>query len=717
MRIVYLAPRLIVAGGIRVIIEHVNRLGARGHECHIVVHDESPPELDWLETTAELHALSELPALAADSDAVVATAWFTAYDVNSLPSGPKKCYLVQGQETVFLPGDPQGQAAVEATFRLPFEFITVSSYLVDYLKEHDVRASLALNGVDFDRFFPDPDPFPRTDDRPRVLVEGDSRQPWKRVRETIACLAGLPIEIWTFDPGEDAPRGSHRHFTAPDQDTIRRIYSSCDVLAKGSVLEGFGYGPAEAMACRTAVATLDYRGGKDVCVNGKTALVAPPDDFRALRKAVERLLADEPLRTRLARAGYERVRTTLVWEKSIEALEKAMTRGVPRKRMRHRAGPETVKPLPYHAGPVKTEVEGRPEGMEGPGFEPIPSEVAVSGSGPDPWLPSRTKKRVFLLTADFWGCGWYRMHVPGLALAAKGYEVAMEDEMPPNVIEHFDVFVLQRQYRPEMISVVQTLKAMGKTVIGELDDDFWHLHEDSPVLGFWYANGKEKLKTMERFLGQCDFLTTSTKPLAHVLRQFNPKVKVLPNMLPTSQWTARRQPRDDGTLVIGWAGGEPHGKDVALLAGTMDQIVEEYPHVELHLCGMQAYPFRPHPRVKTLTPVTIEHYPKLLAGFDIGLAPIIDSQFNRAKSDLKFIEYGMVGVPAVLSRVEPYVRTVKHGENGFLAQNPKDWLKFLKRLIEDEKLRTDIAKAAHEYALTRTIEKNLGLWEEAYGLE
>jgi GT2 family glycosyltransferase/glycosyltransferase involved in cell wall biosynthesis len=966
MRIVYLAPRMVVAGGIRVILEHVNRLGARGHECHVVVR-EGPAELDWLETTAEMHTFEALPALAADADAVVATAWFTAYDVANLSAGPKKCYLVQGRETVFFPRQPDMQEAVERTFTLPLEYITVSSYLADYLKSQGVRAALAMNGVDFDLFFPDPEPFPRESERPRILVEGDSGQPWKRVPETIAALDGLGAEFWTFAPSPQTPPGSHRHFVSPDQDTIRRIYSSCDVMAKGSSLEGFGYGPAEAMACRTAVAITDFGGGKDICIDGKTALVAQPDDFAGLRRAVQRLLTDDALRSGLAEAGYDHVRKTLRWDASIDALEAAIAKGMPRKRVKHRAGPQSVKPLPVHSRGIKTEVEGRPEGAgergfaggvlgggatggpsgpvasivipvhnqseltelclstiercttdiahevvvidngstdgtkevlakhpsvrvirnkknkgvgpawnqgikaakgrfiavinndvvvtEGwlsrlvagfdmdhevgiicprfthhempPDFEAVASAVAaeppalsyemqpdayhllvgfayvlkrevvdkvglfdedfemmlyedqdyqdrvleagfkiasvsnvlvhhfqsatvytiddwmkyeiankalyeaksaeraaakapavsLAASSDEAWLPSGSKKRVFLLTADFWGCGWYRLHVPGVALAAKGYEVAMEDELPQDVIEHFDVFVMQRQFRPEMIPLIRALRSMGKTVIGELDDDFWHLHEDSPVLGFWYGDGGVRLKVLEQFLGECDWVTTSTKPLAQVLRKFNPKVKVVPNQLPGPAWKARHKPRKDGKLIIGWAGGEPHGKDVALLAGTMEQIVEEYPHVELHLAGMSVYPFVAHPRIVALQPVTIEHYPKLLSGFDIGLAPIVDSAFNRAKSDLKFIEYGMVGVPAILSRVEPYLRVVKHGENGFLAQNPKDWLKFLKRLVEDEKLRTDIADAAHEYAVTRTIAKNVGLWEEAYGLK
>ena len=76
----------------------------------------------------------------------------------------------------------------------------------------------------------------------------------------------------------------------------------------------------------------------------------------------------------------------------------------------------------------------------------------------------------------------------------------------------------------------------------------------------------------------------------------------------------------------------------------------------------------------------------------------------------------MIGLPIVASRVAPYERSLKHGETGFFARNPKDWLKHLSNLIENPELRVRLATNARAWAETRTIDRNTGLWERAYGL-
>ncbi len=58
---------------------------------------------------------------------------------------------------------------------------------------------------------------------------------------------------------------------------------------------------------------------------------------------------------------------------------------------------------------------------------------------------------------------------------------------------------------------------------------------------------------------------------------------------------------------------------------------------------------------------------------DIFIAPLIDNQFNRCKSAIKYLEYSALGVPGVYSRLSPYSSVVKHGENGFLASTLEEW--------------------------------------------
>jgi glycosyltransferase involved in cell wall biosynthesis len=204
--------------------------------------------------------------------------------------------------------------------------------------------------------------------------------------------------------------------------------------------------------------------------------------------------------------------------------------------------------------------------------------------------------------------------------------------------------------------------------------------------------------------------------LAGVLRQFNSKVVVLPNMLPREHWDVERTDNGD-TVVVGWAGSVSRSWDLRVVSTVMPYLLGRYPNLEFHVSGpsnIEAFP--EHERIRLLGPVSIEQYPTLLAPFDIGLAPLDDNEFNRAKSDLKFLEYARLGIPCVASKLEPYIHSIVPGVNGFLAKRERDWLKHLTALIEDAELRASIGAAAKDFAMTRIIDDHIGLWEKAYGL-
>jgi glycosyltransferase involved in cell wall biosynthesis len=118
-----------------------------------------------------------------------------------------------------------------------------------------------------------------------------------------------------------------------------------------------------------------------------------------------------------------------------------------------------------------------------------------------------------------------------------------------------------------------------------------------------------------------------------------------------------------------------------------------------------------HERVEICEPCEIQDYPKWLQGMriDIGLAPLASGRFNKSKSNLKYLEFGAMGVPAVYADQEAY-EEVEHGVTGLKASKPSDYYTQLKKLVESKELREKLGMAAHadvkaRYSAQRGAEK------------
>src|SRR4051812_196962 len=80
-----------------------------------------------------------------------------------------------------------------------------------------------------------------------------------------------------------------------------------DFFVMSSVTEGLGTSLLDAMACSRAVVATRTGGIPEVVADGDTGLLVEPRDHHAMAAAIVRLLRDEPLRRRMAAAGFARV--------------------------------------------------------------------------------------------------------------------------------------------------------------------------------------------------------------------------------------------------------------------------------------------------------------------------------------------------------------------------------------------------------------------------
>lgn len=354
VQISFVLPFLNWTGGVRVVFEYAHGLHRRGH--HVTIYFPLLPYAfadrpytfsgfrRWLGDLAlnlrrRTHQkwfpldvpLVMVPRVASPfigrADAIIATAWPTAYSVSRLPPlAGTKFHLVQHHETWSGPPD-----AVNGSYRLSMHKIVIASWLSNLIEQASGQTALAVinNGVDLSTFYPDTEVTRQS----RQILMQYSHLPWKGVADGLRAWdtvrARCPdsrLVMFGLERGRDVPSDIEFHVD-PDQHTLRGLYSSSGIFLSTSWTEGCQLPPMEAMACGCAVVATNVGGVPDYTVPGKTALVVEPHDVEGMAKAIIWLLQNEEERRRLAENGHEQIKQ-FGWDQAITRFESALLRGI-----------------------------------------------------------------------------------------------------------------------------------------------------------------------------------------------------------------------------------------------------------------------------------------------------------------------------------------------------------------------------------------------------
>jgi glycosyltransferase involved in cell wall biosynthesis len=217
-----------------------------------------------------------------------------------------------------------------------------------------------------------------------------------------------------------------------------------------------------------------------------------------------------------------------------------------------------------------------------------------------------------------------------------------------------------------------------------------------------------------------DATIVTTRELGAFVQALQKPVHVVPNGFDLTAWrrarlAVRRRAlaEGDGLLRIGYAGGSrTHQRDFALVAPALGRVLRKHRHCRLvlfrhpkfdrNLVDIAEFPALAglESQIEWRDMVAVEELPDEIARFDINLAPLeTGNVFCEAKSELKFFEAALAGVPTIASPTGPYRRAIRGGETGLLAGTEAEWHAALSRLVADAALRGRMAQAAYHDAL------------------
>ncbi len=294
--------------------------------------------------------------------------------------------------------------------------------------------------------------------------------------------------------------------------------------------------------------------------------------------------------------------------------------------------------------------------------------------------------------------------LPLLELRGAGMEVQLDAEgagMVEGRLRGCDVVHVFRYHERATRRAIRGLREAGSAIVWDNDDDL-----SSPNK----LRSQQTQAELVDMLGLAHVVTTTSPVLAGQYRAWGAaEVHVVENYLPDA-YAAERPPRGDG-LTIGWTAAGEHAYDLKALGirETLAHLLDAHPALRVVSAGLQLG--LTSERYAYTEVVQYQQLARYVGSFDVGIAPIADIPFNRAKSNVKVKEYAAMAVPWLASPIGPYAGLGERQGGRLVADNR--WYEELDRLVRDERARRKLARRGVRWANGQRLRRNLDGWERA----
>lgn len=244
------------------------------------------------------------------------------------------------------------------------------------------------------------------------------------------------------------------------------------------------------------------------------------------------------------------------------------------------------------------------------------------------------------------------------------------------------------------------LAKLGKGYVVDYDDAVFHRYDMArrQIVRKWLG------KKIDGVMRHSNIVWAGNSYLANwATKAGAKKVVILPTVIDPNRYSIKDY-TPSTPVVIGWIGSPTTLKYLNEIRPVLEKLSKELDVVIHVVGGNRDWKFDGNLK---LIPWTEEGEVSAIQGMDIGVMPLPDDPWEKGKCAYKLIQYMACGLPVVASPVGMNVDVVVDGENGFLAKTQEEWYGYLKMLILDGEMRTEMGGKGFELVKEHyTIERN-----------
>lgn len=334
-----------------------------------------------------------------------------------------------------------------------------------------------------------------------------------------------------------------------------------------------------------------------------------------------------------------------------------------------------------------------------------------------------TRTILQLVLVNDTGDSFYRMRWPGMELAGVRPEWRVIN-LDAQAKERFtwgleaDLLVVIQSSDLDLIPLIEERQKRGKKTLIEYNDNFYEPPAWSPVAEPW--NSPIIWQAYELIMNSGDALMVTGPGLEELFRvRTEAPVYQIENEFPRNLPPFELAYQTPSNVIrLGWAGSLGHMADILSIQPIFSQLLSEFAQLKISIMGNESIPeslHLPAERFEFTPWGSMEQYVRFWAPVQIGIAPLLDTGYNRCRSDVKALEMAATATLPVLQNSLPYEKFIR--ETGVPAfQNHRELAEILRSLISDpSKLKESMAAAYNYVKNTRVASvrsERLNLYEQ-----